>query len=40
MKHLQGKGYGKELLKIAEDWARSAGYQNIYLETHTNLSVA
>ncbi len=37
---VKGKGYGKELLKIAEDWARSAGYQNIYLETHTNLSVA
>lgn len=37
---VKGKGYGKELLKIAEDWARFAGYQNIYLETHTNLSVA
>ena len=37
---VKGKGYGKELLKNAEDWARSAGYQNIYLETHTNLSVA
>lgn len=37
---VKGKGYGKELLLIAEDWARSAGYQNLYLETHTNLSVA
>lgn len=37
---VKGKGYGKELLKIAEDWAGSAGYQNIYLETHTNLEVA
>lgn len=37
---VKGKGYGKELLLIAEDWARSAGYQNLYFETHTNLSVA
>ena len=36
----KGKGYGKQLMKIAEDWARSAGYKNLYLETHTNLSVA
>lgn len=36
----KGKGYGKDLMKIAEDWARSAGYKNLYLETHTNLSVA
>lgn len=36
----KGKGYGKELMKIAEDWARSAGYKNLYLETHTNLSAA
>ena len=37
---VKGKGYGKELMKIAEDWAKSAGYKNLYLETHTNLSVA
>lgn len=37
---VKGKGYGKELLLIAEDWARSTGYRNLYLETHTNLSVA
>ena len=37
---VKGKGYGKELMKIAEDRARSAGYKNLYLETHTNLSVA
>ena len=37
---VKGKGYGKELMQIAEDWARSAGYKNLYLETHTNLSVA
>lgn len=37
---VKGKGYGKKLMLLAEDWARSAGYQNLYLETHTNLSVA
>ncbi len=36
----KGKGYGKDLMKLAEDWARSAGYKNLYLETHTNLSAA
>ncbi len=36
----KGKGYGKELMQIAEDWARSVGYKNLYLETHTNLSAA
>ena len=36
----KGKGYGKDLMRIAENWARSAGYENLYLETHTNLSVA
>ena len=37
---VKGKGYGKELLQIAEAWASTAGYKNLYLETHTNLSVA
>ena len=37
---VMGKGYGKVLMQIAEDWARAAGYQKLYLETHTNLSVA
>ena len=37
---VKGKGYGKELMQIAEDWARAAGYRHLYLETHTNLSVA
>ena len=37
---VKGKGYGKDLMRLAEDWARSAGYKNLYLETHTNLSVA
>lgn len=36
----KGKGYGRELVRLAEDWARNAGYRNMYLETHTNLSVA
>lgn len=37
---VKGKGYSKELMRIAEDQARVAGYENLYLETHTNLSVA
>lgn len=37
---VKGKGYGKELMKTAEAWARSAGYEKLYLETHTNLSAA
>ena len=37
---VRGRGYGKELLRLAESWARSAGYKNLYLETHTNLAVA
>lgn len=36
----KGKGYGKELMKIAENWARKAGYKQLYLETHSNLKVA
>lgn len=36
----KGKGYGRALMQIAEDWARAAGYKRLYLETHTNLSVA
>ena len=37
---VKGKGYGKELLHLAEEWVKSAGYRKLYLETHTNLSVA
>ena len=37
---VKGKGYGKELMKAAEDSARALGYENLYLETHTNLSAA
>ncbi len=36
----KGRGYGKELVRLVENWARSAGYRNLYLETHTNLSTA
>ena len=36
----KGKGYGKELIQIAEEWAKTVGYRNLYLETHTNLFVA
>ena len=36
----KGKGYGKALAQTAEDWARSVGYGNLYLETHTNLKAA
>ena len=27
-------------MKIAEHWAKEAGYQQLYLETHSNLKVA
>lgn len=37
---VKGKGYGKAMVQLAENWARAAGYQNLYLETHTNLAVA
>lgn len=36
----KGKGYGRQLVQLVEDWARSAGYRSLYLETHTNLSTA
>ena len=36
----KGKGYGKDLMQLAENWAKSARYKNLYLETHTNLTVA
>ena len=36
----KGKGLGKCLLELAEDFARSLGYQSLYLETHTNLETA
>ena len=36
----KGKGYSKELLSLAESWAKDAGYQQLYLETHSNLKIA
>lgn len=36
----KGKGYGRELMGIAEKWAREAGYKRLYLETHSNLTAA
>lgn len=36
----KGKGYGKDLIQLAESWARSAGYQKLYLETHASLTIA
>lgn len=36
----KGRGYGGELVRLAEDWARAAGYRRLYLETHTNLGAA
>lgn len=36
----KGKGYGRELMKIAENEARKSGYKQLYLETHSNLTAA
>lgn len=36
----KGKGHGKALMRLAEDWAREAGYAQLYLETHSNLTTA
>lgn len=36
----RGRGYGRALLQLALDWARTAGYWCIYLETHTQLGAA
>ena len=37
---VRGKGYGKELMRLAETWSREAGYRQLYLETHSNLQIA
>lgn len=37
---VRGKGYGKELMRLAETWAKEAGYRQLYLETHSNLQIA
>lgn len=36
----KGRGYGRQLVQLVENWAREAGYRKLYLETHTNLSTA
>lgn len=36
----KGRGLSKLLMREAEDFARSAGYTTLYLETHTNLTAA
>ncbi len=36
----KGNGFGYELIRLVENKARNAGYQTLYLETHTNLKAA
>ena len=36
----KGRGYGRMLMKTIEEYAREAGFQRLYLETHSNLDVA
>ena len=36
----KGKGLGKRLMWTAEEFARNAGYERLYLETHSNLEAA
>lgn len=36
----KGRGLSKELVALAEEWAKRAGYKKLYLETHSNLTVA
>ena len=36
----KGKGFGKQLMRTAEQYAKAAGYHSLYLETHTNLEAA
>ena len=36
----KGKGLGRRLMETAENFARTAGYRGLYLETHTNLQTA
>lgn len=36
----KGKGYSRELMSMAENWAKENGYKKLYLETHTNLKIA
>ena len=36
----KGKGCGKGLMGVVENWAKEAGYARLYLETHSNLKAA
>ena len=36
----KGKGLGKKLMQTAEEFALTAGYRRLYLETHSNLETA
>lgn len=36
----KGRGLGYEMIRYLEDKARELGYEQIYLETHTNLAAA
>ena len=36
----KGRGFGKQLMQTAEQYAKAAGYRFLYLETHTNLETA
>ncbi|MCL1602790.1 GNAT family N-acetyltransferase [Succinatimonas hippei] len=37
---VKGLGLSKEMMKIVEVCAKKLGYEQLYLETHTNLAVA
>ena len=36
----KGRGFGKQLMQTAEQYAKAAGYRLLYLETHSNLETA
>ena len=36
----KGRGLGRRLMQAVEDRARALGYEQLYLETHTNLHTA
>ncbi len=36
----KGRGYGRALMQLIEDWTREAGYKQLYLETHSSLMAA
>ncbi len=40
VEEVKGKGYGRKLLELIEDWAKEKGYRQAYLETHSNLDIA